>query len=241
MKEALKERGNSMRNLIYLLTFAVFTVGYSGHATAQDSRQITVVGTGTVTAKPDILRITVGVVAHEEQARDAVRKMSDDLTRVMEVLADEGLPPADIQTSGLRLSERYDDSRNYDGIREVVGFSATSQVTVVVRDLNRSGAILDRLVTEGVNQINSLEFDLSDREPMLEQARIAAVTDAVAKTALYAQAAHVKAGAIMSISEVSNSATNRGQVMAMTETRNVPIAAGTLDVTAQVTVVTAIE
>jgi uncharacterized protein YggE len=231
-----------MRRLFYFVALSMFTVGFSGHADAQDTRQISVVGTGTVTAKPDILRIMVGVVAHDPEAGEAMRQMGDDLTKVMAALSDEGVPPADIQTTGLRLSERYNENRNYDEPPKVVGFTATSSVNVVVRDMDRAGGILDRLVSEGANQISGLQFDIEDRVPLLEQARVAAIGDAITKTALYADAARVKVGAILSISEMSGGGGfDRGQVMAMAESRSVPIAAGTLDVTAQITVVTAIE
>lgn len=227
-----------MRRLLCLLTFAVFSVGFSGHASAQEIR---VIGTGTVTAKPDILRIVVGVVAHDAQAAAAVDQMSKDLTNLMAALSDEGLPPADIQTTGLQLSERYSANRNGDEPPKVVAFTASSAVNIVVRDLDRGGGILDRLLSAGVNQISGLRFDIDDKSALLEQARIAAVSDAIAKTALYAQAANVKVGAIMSISEATMGGGYNGGPMAMAEMRSVPIAAGTLDVSAQITVVTAIE
>ena len=231
-----------MRNLVYLLLFSVFAAGFSGHASAQDIRQISVVGHGVVTVKPDILRITVGVVAHDPEASEAVALMSADLTKVMAALSDVGLPRSDIKTSGLRLSERYSDNRNYDEPPKVIGFTATSSVNIVVRDLDRAGSVLDRLVREGVNQISGLQFDLENRAPALEEARVAAIADAISKTTLYAGAANVKAGAILSISEASRgSSFGGGQPMAMAEARGVPIAAGTLDVTAQITVITAIE
>lgn len=230
-----------MRHLLTLCVVAVCVVGVSGYATAQDSRQISVVGHGSVTAKPDILRIHLGVVAHEDEASAAVSQMGTELTKVMRALSDEGLPPADIQTSGLQLSERYNDTRNYDEPPKVVGFTASSSVNVVVRDLDRAGEILDRLVSEGANQISGLQFDIADRAPLLEQARIAAIADAMAKTTLYAQAADVKVGPILSISEATGGGFSGGQVMAMEAARSVPIAAGTLDVTAQITVVTGIE
>lgn len=231
-----------MRHLLFVILASALVAGFAGHAAAQDTRHMTVVGTGSVTVKPDILRITVGVVAHDDAASVAVRRMSDDLTRVIRVLSEAGLPPADIQSSGLHLSERYSDNRNYDEPPKVVGFTATSSVNVIVRDLDAAGGILDQLVSEGANQINGLQFDIADRGPLLEQARVAAIADAIAKTKVYAQAAGVTAGVILSISESSGGGGfERGQMMAMADARSVPIATGTLDVTAQITVVTAIE
>ena len=230
-----------MRLFLYFLATVVCLGGLPGAATAQASPQISVVGQGSVTVKPDILRITVGVVAHDAQAARAVDQMSTELAKVMRALSDAGLPPADIQTSGLRLSERYAENRNYDEPPKVVGFTAQSTVDVIVRDLDRAGGILDTLVTQGANQISGLRFDIADRAPLLAQARIAAIADAMAKTELYAQAAGVKPGAILSISEASSGGVHGGQFVAMAEARSVPIAAGTLDVTAQITVITAIE
>jgi len=224
---------------MYFLAIVVCFGGLPGAATAQASPQISVVGQGSVTVKPDILRITVGVVAHDAQAARAVDQMSTELAKVMRALSDAGLPPADIQTSGLRLSERYAENRNYDEPPKVVGFTAQSvgftaqsTVDVIVRNLDRAGGILDDLVTQGANQISGLRFDIADRAPLLAQARIAAIADAMAKT---------EPGAILSISEASGGGVHGGQFVAMAEARSVPIAAGTLDVTAQITVITAIE
>lgn len=233
-----------MRRLVCFLVFTVFAVSFSGHAQAQIQAQtqphITVVGTGTITAKPDILRLTLGVSATEDDASLAMRRMSDDLARVMATLSALGLPPADIQTSNLFLSERFDNG-SYSGPRKMVGFTASSNVDVVLRDLDRAGEVIDLLVSEGANQISGIQFDIADKTPLLTQARIAAVVDAQEKTALYAQAARVKAGAVMMISETTNTGFDISPMLAMDARGSVPIAAGTLDITAQVTVVTAIE
>ena len=51
------------------------------------------------------------------------------------------------------------------------------------------GAALDALVTAGANQMNSVDFTITDSAPLLTRARGQAVADARAKAETYAMAA----------------------------------------------------
>jgi len=99
-----------MRTLLKaaLVAASVSFVGGAAHTQeAEAPRQITVVGTGSVTTTPDIMRITLVVLAEAPEASDAIREMSGQLDEVMRALASAGLPSRDIQTTGLRLSQRH--------------------------------------------------------------------------------------------------------------------------------------
>lgn len=209
----------------------------------QTQRQITVVGTGTVTAEPDILRVTLGVAAEADDASTAIRQMSMQMADVMDVIDALGLPDADIQTSSLRLSERYGQQQTYERPAELIGFQASTAVTIILRDMDEAGSALDAVVASGVNRINGLQFDVDVSEPLRNAARAAAVADAIAKTALYAKAASLTTGDILTMSE-QISIGGRPQPMQSFEAaaqRGVPIAAGEIEINASITLVTAIE
>jgi uncharacterized protein YggE len=232
-----------MRRFIAFIVAATLVVGVSGQLSAETLRTITMTGTGSVAVKPDILRITAGVTVHETEAADAFRVMSETLNTVADVLSEAGIAPIDIQTSQLTLGERHGrDPQNPNGQHIVIGYTASSALTVVVRDLDRGGDIVDVLVTRGANQIRDFSFDIADSTEQLEQARLAAVRDAIAKTALYTQAAQVKSGDILTIVETSGHVNRPQQMSPMADmARSVPIAGGSLTVTASVNIVTAIE
>lgn len=238
-----------MNNLLKVVFVAgcVATLGAPGRAQeagtqalAATSRQISVVGNGTITATPDILRINLVVQADALEASDAIRSMSAQMEDVLSTLAEAGLATDDMQTAGLRLSPRYSAPRDGSSPPALVGFVASSDLTIVVRDMTQSGRILDAVVASGVTQINGLQLDVSDRAPLLAQARRAAVADAIAKTKLYADAAELAMGDVLRIEEI-NADGGFPQSFNGAAARSVPIAVGTFDVSAQVTIVTSVE
>jgi uncharacterized protein YggE len=84
----------------------------------------------------------------------------------------------------------------------IVGYDASNQVTVKVRDLRKLGDALDAFVaTAGANNLQGVSFDFNDPAPIMDEARRKAVADARRKAALYAEGAGVKLGPIQSISE----------------------------------------
>ncbi|MBS1303903.1 SIMPL domain-containing protein [Loktanella sp. SALINAS62] len=206
----------------------------STQASAQDAR-ITVQGTGEVAAAPDLARINIGVTHQAETAADAMAAMSADMEQVLSTLSDAGIARTDIQTSGLRL----DVIQNYDqasGTSGVTGYRASNDVSVTVNDLDRIGDVLDAVVQSGANQMNGLSFDVGDRETLLNDARRAAVADAMNKAQLYADAAAVPLGSLVSLSETNVS---DGPIpmmrMAMDEASAVPVAPGQITISASVT------
>lgn len=209
-------------------------------APAEIAGQITVIGTGAVVTTPDLLRITIGVQADAETASEAIREMSASMDAILANLSEAGISGADIRTAGLNLSPRYDDRYSSGSAPVAQGFIAGTDATITVRELDRAGAVLDAVVAAGANQIYGLEFDSSERTALTDQARRAAVADAISKTTLYATAANLDTGAILSIQESGAGGGPMFEASAMAA-RDVPIATGTFAISAQVTVVTAID
>ena len=80
-------------------------------------------------------------------------------------------------------------------------YRASNTVTVTVRDLDKVGDILTRAVAAGSNQISGPNFSVSDPEKYLAEARKKAVENAIAKASVYANAAGLKLGSILSMVE----------------------------------------
>jgi uncharacterized protein YggE len=76
-----------------------------------------------------------------------------------------------------------------------------NRVRLTIRDLGRLGAILDAVVTQGANTVHSIQFSVGDPTSVLDQARRAAVDDAQRQAALYAKAAGVTLGRVLSLRE----------------------------------------
>lgn len=163
-------------------------------------RQISLIGTGTVKATPDLAHITTGVSTEAPTAREALAKNNGAMTRVVEELKKEGLDPKDIQTIDFAVHPIY--QRGKDGNQtNVIGYRAVNSVRVDVRDIKRLGEILDRVVTLGSNQIGGIQFTVSEPDRLQDAARKDAMTNAKAKAQLYADAAGAALGRVLTISE----------------------------------------
>ncbi len=213
----------------------------AGPALAQAAEShITVTGNGSAEAAPDMASVSLGVVTEAATAAGAMAANSAALTEVMATLAEAGIEPRDIQSSGLTLSPAYEDT--YQGGPEgprVRGFVAQNMVTVRVRALGSLGGVLDAAVGHGANTLYGLGFGLQDPEPKLDDARREAIADARRKAELYALAAGVTLGEVVSISEQVDYGRPMPEMRAASFAKDagVPVAEGELNLTASVTVV----
>lgn len=210
-------------------------------AAQADERFITVTGEGSVQVAPDMATLQLGVVAQAKTAAEAVNEMSAAATDVLKALQGAGIPAADIQTAVLDLRPLRQNSATQPQSRpEITGFEVETQLSIRTTDLAGLGGLFDLVLKAGANQINGVNFALEDTENTLNEARQAAVADALEKARLYADAAGVTLGPIQQISEPGATARPEmsGRMFAMDA--SMPVAAGSLRLGAQVTVVFAI-
>ncbi len=203
-------------------------------------RHITMTGLGQVETVPDMAVISLGVSSQARSAGEAMAETSAKVAEIIATLRNAGIAPSDIQTSRLSVSPRYDHSSTRN-TPQLVGFIATNTLSVRFIDLSQLGAQLDAVMEAGANQMNGLNFQMQDAQPAQDAARVAAVEDAMRKAALYAQAAGVELGQLISLSE-SGAASPQPMMMEMAMARSggVPVAEGEVTTSASVTLVYAI-
>lgn len=176
---------------------------WAGSALAGDEpmkRTITVSATGTTTAVPDEARISSGVVTEADTAKGALAANSAAMTSLIDGLKAAGIDANDIQTSSFGVEPRYTRPREGEPA-QINGYRVVNQVSVLVRNLDRLGEILDRVVALGANQLGSLTFEVSEIETLRDAARKDAIANARRRAELYAAAAGVKVGDVVSIVE----------------------------------------
>ena len=200
---------------------------------------IAVTGEGQVEAAPDMATVSLGVQTDADTAAAAMAENSAKLAAVIERLKASGIEPRDIQTSGLSLGPRYDYGQQDGTPPKVAGYTASNMVTVRVRALDKVGAVLDGVVADGANTLNGLSFGLADDRPLMDEARAEAVADAAARAALYAGAAGVKLGRVMTIAEAGGYAPPRPMAMeaGFAKASDMPVAQGELTISASVSVI----
>ncbi|HEX2802679.1 MAG TPA: SIMPL domain-containing protein [Sphingomicrobium sp.] len=181
-------------------------------AVAQPTAQITqaIAGTrldvsasGEVSRVPDLAVISAGVVTRAATATAALRENSDRMDRVLAALKSAGIADRDIQTSSINLNPEYRYVENQ--APQLVGYTASNQVTVRFRDIRNSGKVLDALVSQGANQINGPNMTIEHPETALDEARAKAVAAGRARANLYARALGMRVVRIVSVSESGGS------------------------------------
>jgi uncharacterized protein YggE len=159
---------------------------------------ITVNGEGEVAIVPDLAILSGGVTTNGKTAREASEANARMMNAVMSALKAAGIAQQDVQTARLSLHPVRDNKNNE---LRVIGFQATNQVSVKIRDVAKIADVIDRLIGAGANDISGLQFVVSSPSKPLDQAREAAIADARRKAETYARAANVKLGAAISITE----------------------------------------
>ena len=197
---------------------------------------ITVVGTGTVSARPDMAEIGAGVVTQGATAAQALAANSAAMEKVLKAVADNGIAERDVQTANVNVVPLRRQGRQEPQPPEIVGYEVTNQLRIRVRDLALLGRLLDALVGQGANVLGGISFSVADPAPLMDQARARAMADARRKADVYASAGNVAVGRLLSISEAPTAGIPRFDSPRMMAASGVPIAPGEQDLQVTITV-----
>ncbi len=224
-----------MKTLAFLTAMTVAVATLPAHA---EERRITVSGTGTALATPDMATITLGVTNQDAQASAAMDETSAAVTAILKRLEDMGLEARDVQTRDLSLSPVWANRAGQSGeAPEITGFTASNRVLVRVRDLENLGSIMDAVIEDGANDFGGLSFSVQEPKPMEADARAKAVADAIAKAEQLAQAANVTLGPVQEINEQVGGVRPVAEFsrINMADAASVPVAGGEVSVSVNVT------
>ena len=205
--------------------------------------RVEVVGTGTASATPDIIRLALGVRCEAEGVGPALAQAAGAVRGVSAAARAHGLADADIASTGASVQPRWDRDGN-----RVTGYTAHHHLTLRVRQLDRLNDLVDAVAASAGNAlvIDSISLDLADRAPLQAAARAAAFADAQAKAAQYAQFARASLGRVLSVVEVAGAVPRPGPMpMAMArsaaDSAGMPVEAGEQTVTVTVQVAWALD
>ena len=189
-----------------LRPFAVLAL-LAAPALAQEAPRptmLTIEAEGRAVRAPDLVELSGGVLTSAKTAAAAMAENATRMSAVVAAVRKAGVAERDIQTQGLNLQPQYRYDQNQPPV--LTGYQASNTVALRLRKLPDAGRLLDTLVSVGANQINGPTFAVDDIDSALDEARVAAVAKARARALLYAKAAGLQLGRIVTISEVSGSA-----------------------------------
>ena len=240
------------KNLALSLMTGLLLLGLLGTACQGDSVTvatqqaenlgISVTGEGKASGSPDVVVLTLGVSVLAPTVREARDQAADAMNKVIDSLKGNGVQDEDIQTSQFMIQPEYDFREGEQSLR---GYRLTNVVTAKLRDIDRTGEVLDEVAAAGgdLTQVQGINFTLDDPDELRDEAREEAVGDAKAKAQRLADLSGVDLGDVISISESFSAPPIpfARDAFAETEQGATPIEAGELDVILTVEVVYAID
>ena len=165
-------------------------------------RSITVVGSGSASAEPDLATAQIGVDTQAAAPEDATRENDARMQAVLEALKAAGISQQDIQTAYYNM---YAEQRYVPETGQPTGeftYRVSNSVSVKIRDLSKVGEILSQAVKAGANNISGVYFSIEDTVKLQETAREKAVADAKVRARALAQLSGVQLGEVVGVSEV---------------------------------------
>ena len=230
--------------LTLIASFALIGLGLTD-ASAHDKRaaEFSILGTGTIVTEPDVAFISTGIVSEGETAEEALAQNSNSMANVFKVLEDAGIERKHIQTSNFSVQPRYVHHRPKQGEEQrpprIVGYTVNNTVTVKIVELDNTGKVISEVVKFGSNSLGNIRFDVSNRQELMDEARVKAVEDAKRKAEIYTKAAGVSLGKVLAISEGSAGQRPRrfkaaARSLAVAEAAPAPVSGGEASISVRV-------
>ncbi len=206
---------------------------------------LTVTADAHVNAAPDLATVRLGVFAQEKEAAPAQSKVNEALAKIITAIRGQGVPPEQIQTSGLSLTPVYNNPRPQPNGEttepRIYAYRADSTISIRLNDLKRTGAAIDAALANGANQLQGVSFGLQDETAAKMRALRQAAASARAKATAMAEALNVR---LVELTDASEGGANIirpmyeqfGRGMAMdASVAPTPIEPGQLDISASIT------
>ena len=157
-------------------------------------------GSGQGSGTPDVLTAVFSFSSTASSSSAALTQNNGKVAQALQALTDNGVAKRDTQTTALNLSAQYAYPH---GVPTLTGYQATETVTATLQHLATDGTTVDAVVTAPGNaaQVDGLTFSFGDPSTVQDEARTAAVHQAVAHAQAMAAAAGRKLGAVCSLTD----------------------------------------
>ena len=191
-------------------------------------------GDATVSKRPDIAYINVGVEAQASSASQAQKDLATLANKLIAKAKSLGIPDKEINTSGYSVGPIYSP----DGRAVITGYQAGESLNLKWHNVDNVGTALDGLVQQGGATRISVSFGLNDPKAAQAEARSQAIADAKSRATAMAKAAGVQLGQVLRITDQTTVSRppmyELAPVARAADSTTVPV--GELEVTVQVEV-----
>jgi len=169
---------------------------------------ITVSDSGDVYAKPDLAVIDFSVVTDAKTVGQALSDNTAKMNAVVDSVKGMGIDAKDIKTTIFNIYPQYEWHEDTacsiypcPENRVLVGYEVTQQLEVKIRDLAKTGDIIQGATDAGANEVSNLYFTIDKEDDLKKQAREKAISKAKAKAKELADQLNIKLVRIVNFSE----------------------------------------
>lgn len=168
---------------------------------------INVSGKGRVFAKPDIGQVDLSVLVESDTVAKAVAENNEKMNKINKAMKDLGVDENDLKTTAYNINPRY----QYDqGRSRIIGYEVYQTLQIKIRDLDKSGQILEKAASLGANQVGSLTFTIDEEDELRDEARQKAIENAKTKAKEISSSLGIRLGRVLGFNESVGS--DAGQV-----------------------------
>jgi uncharacterized protein YggE len=193
---------------------------------------ITVVGTGSAKAVPDVAEWSFGVRTEGESAAAALRANAAAAKQLIQTLKGAGIDGDDLRTETVSLYPQMDEMG-----RTITGYMASNTVHATI-GISKAGEVIDKAVAAGANEVYGPNLRVSDSDAQYAEAIDAAFDDARMRAEAVARKAGVTLGRPIAIVEGGGGGPMPvyGRALAETAAADMPIEPGKQEIQAVLTV-----
>lgn len=157
-------------------------------------------GSGKATKIPDTAFVSMGVTKSASNIIDAQKQANEVANKIISDLKSLGIEDKNIKTTNYSVNPEY----RYDlGKQNITGYTVTQNLEVKIKPIDKANQIVDKITSDGANLVGGISFILDDQtqKNLENKAREEAVKNAKEKAQNLANAAGIKLGRIIDISE----------------------------------------
>ncbi len=190
---------------IFLAVCLLCSLSVFVSAKENEKQQFRVNAEAEVKVTPDRASMTFGVYYKDADLKKGRSQMQKVIADALAFCRKNGVQEKNLKTDYISVSPRYSNkfskSSGYD--KEVLEYDLTQTFTVVLEDVSKYDTILYGLLELGINKVENIAFYSSQVRKYRDEARLLAVKAAKEKATLLSNAAGVKLGKVINLSEDS--------------------------------------
>ena len=162
---------------------------------------ITVRGEAKSEERPNIAYISFGVVNEAPTAEQAAADNAAPSATAIDAAKAMGVDPKDIQSQSFSVFpvyvEEHEAGPRQPTRQKVAGYRASHLFRLRLRDVDKAGLVVAKLLAKGANEAQDLSFGLTDENARMDALRAQAVVEARRRAEVYAKAASMKLGRLL--------------------------------------------